>query len=251
MNDKIEQFISLLRSQVNKGTYVYGANGQDLLAMENPLEWIRKKETSAADADRAIHLYEARKKNGVNPIRAFDCSGLMYWAGKQLGVFTYDVSSRNIYALCAGIQADDLQAGDFIFRTDENGIVRHVGMYIGEDKYIDDAGRDIGVREDKFKVEKWKLFGRLPALSGYDPKPDPEPEPSSFVRVKGKKTRSVCIRAGIGRNAKLVHIAHGGDEFPLIRQAADEPQWYNINFNGRTDTWITNGPKYTEVIEHA
>lgn len=249
---KVVDFIDLLMTQVNKGIYVWGANGEDLNAMSNPIQWIRSKETSPSDADRAIHLYETRKKNGVDPLRAFDCSGLMYWAGKQTDVFSKDISSRGIWALCKSIEASELKAGDFIFRTDDKGVVRHVGMYIGNGKYIDDAGRDIGVRMDTFKASKWDLFGRYSKLSDDEPEPKPvppEPEPPVPTMDIVKVVRKCRIRYGNGTKYKTLKIAYKGQEYPLLGQAGVEPYWYLVKWEGGTG-FITSNPKYTEVIEH-
>lgn len=251
---KVVDFIDLLMTQVNKGIYVWGANGEDLNAMSNPLAWIRSKETSTSDADRAIHLYETRKKNGVDPLRAFDCSGLMYWAGKQIDVFSKDISSRGIWALCKSIEASELKAGDFIFRTDDKGVVRHVGMYIGNNQYIDDAGRDIGVRKDKFSASKWDLFGRYSKLSDDEPEPQPvppEPEPpvptTQYVHPKG----NVRVREGNGTNyPQIKPTANKSCYLPLLGRATDAPCWYIVEWQGRTG-YISDNPKYTEVVDRA
>ena len=246
---KVTDFIDLLMTQVNKGIYVWGANGEDLNSMSNPLKWIRDKETSASDADRAIHLYETRKKNGIDPIRAFDCSGLMYWAGKQVGVFSKDISSRGIWALCREVDPDQLQAGDFIFRTGDDGVVRHVGMYIGNNKYIDDAGRDIGVRMDTFKKAKWDLFGRYSKLSDEEPQPvPPEPEPpvlKEYVHPKG----NVRVREGNGTGYPQIRpTATKKNYLPYLGQASEEPNWYMVEWQGRAG-YITSKKQYTEIVE--
>ena len=41
---KRDDFLEAARSQCNKGIYVWGGNGEDLLAMTDPEAWIRKKE---------------------------------------------------------------------------------------------------------------------------------------------------------------------------------------------------------------
>ena len=245
---KVSDFIDLLLTQVNRGLYVWSGNGQDLNEMENPIKWIRDHETSTENADRAIALYEKRKKNGVDPLRAFDCSGLMYWAGKQVGVFSKDISSRGIWALCREVDPSQIQAGDFIFRTGDDGVVRHVGMYIGNGKYIDDAGRDIGVRMDTFKAAKWDLFGRYSKLSDDEPQPVP-PEPpvpvTQYVHPKG----NVRVREGNGTGYKQIKpTATKKNYLPLLGRATDEPQWYIVEWQGRTG-YITDNAKYTEVVE--
>ena len=246
---KAEDFIKLLESQVNKGIYVWGANGEDLNSMSNPYTWIRGKETSTADADRAIHLYDTRKNNGVDPIRAFDCSGLMYWAGKQVGVFPKDITSRGIWALCKDADPNNLKPGDFLFRTGDDGVVRHVGCYIGGGYYIDSAGRDIGVRKDSYKPSKWDLFGHYSLMDDDEPQPVP-PEPpvpvTQYVHPKG----NVRVRECNGTGKQIKPTATKKDYLPLLGRATEEPQWYIVEWQGRTG-YISDKRKYTEVTERA
>ena len=243
MNKKIAMFCELLYSQVDKGIYVWGGNGQDLNAMSNPIQWIRDKETSPENADRAIHLYETRKKNGVNPLRAFDCSGLMYWAGKQVGVFEKDINSKGMYARCKDIPTDSVETGDFLFRIDATGVVCHVGMYVGNNKYIDCMGRDSGVVEGKYNASKWHYAGRLSALSDND---DPEPS-TEYVHPKG----NVRVRTGNGSGYTQIRpTATKKDYLPYLGQAEEYPNWYLVEWQGRTG-YISSKPRYTEVIERA
>ena len=99
-NELRNRFLALLREQVGRGVYVWGGNGELLDTMDDPERWIRRHESNAADANRAIALYRKRRQAGVERIRAFDCSGLIYWALRETGVQKTDVSSRGLYALC-------------------------------------------------------------------------------------------------------------------------------------------------------
>ena len=68
----IQQFISYLGEHIGDA-YVWGARGQCLTDMSDPEKWIRNKETSSTNAERAIRYM---KKAGKRPLYAFDCSGL-------------------------------------------------------------------------------------------------------------------------------------------------------------------------------
>ena len=97
---KIGKFIELAKGQVNKGIYVWGAQGQ-LLATEVTPEWIRKKETSTANANKAIEMYEKRK--GISGARAFDCSGLVCWSLTECGAKDkgFDKTAEGLRQLCS------------------------------------------------------------------------------------------------------------------------------------------------------
>ena len=73
---------------------------------------------------------------GATPETNFDCSGLMQWSYKQVGIeiprVTYD--QVNVGEKIAAV--DDLEAGDMVFFQDSSGDMHHVGMYIGGHKFI-------------------------------------------------------------------------------------------------------------------
>lgn len=66
----------------------------------------------------------------------FDCSGLMQYVAKQLGINLPRVSRDQARAGRA-VDRSDLQPGDVIaFATGGGDAVSHVGMYIGDGKFI-------------------------------------------------------------------------------------------------------------------
>lgn len=169
--NKIERFIELLSTQIDKGIYVWGGNGENISCMENPIDWIRRHETSVDNANRAETLYRNRMSLGVSPILAFDCSGLVYWALKQMGLRKDDISSRGLFALGKEVSRNDIQPGDLCFKwRDKNGNgefdvneIYHVGVFDGK-RVIECRGRDIGVCA--FDIDNsWTKFCRLEALN--------------------------------------------------------------------------------------
>lgn len=44
MINSITEFIDMLSSQVNRGIYVWGGNGENLTAMNDPIAWIERRE---------------------------------------------------------------------------------------------------------------------------------------------------------------------------------------------------------------
>ncbi len=160
--NKRESFLAAARSQIGKGIYVWGGNGEDLLAMASPEKWIRKRETSAANADRAIALFEERKRHGVREIRAFDCSGLVYWSQKEAKVGYSDYTAAGYYKQCDPVE--HLEAGDLVFHHDGQKIV-HVGICDTNGYVIESMGRDDGVVMTKRKdANYWNRSGRLKKL---------------------------------------------------------------------------------------
>ena len=231
----IEEFEKLLEEQVSRGIYVWGGNGENLCEMKDPEAWIRDKETNKENAERAIKLYRKRKAAGVKVIRAFDCSGLIYWALKMLGLIKDDVSSRGLYKLCDPIEEEDLKPGDLVFHDDGKQIV-HVGAWVTCGYQIESMGRDVGVVKSKRKSGYWNKFGRYPKLQE-----DPQPTEQT-VYVKGG---SVRVREGDNVNTKCLGIAHKGDEFALLG-TSEATGWYRIPY-GSGEGYITNNSRYTEL----
>lgn len=230
---KLEQFLELLYSQVDKGLYVWGANGEILDDMAKPREWIKRHESSSTKANQAIKLYDKRINEGEVRIRAFDCSGLVYWALKTLGLQDYDVSSRGLYNLCEKVEKNELRAGDLVFH--HNGIkIVHVGVYVGGE-VIEDKGYQWGVVTTKRAAGYWNRFGRWKSF-----KNEPLPQPT-MVYVKGG---SVNVRDKDNKKGKIVGVAHRGESYPLLGTA--ESGWYKISFNG-TAAYISNRADLTEV----
>lgn len=158
----IQEFIDAALSQVKKGIYVWGGNGENLLCMDNPDAWIRKKETSTANAKRAIACFAERKLRGVDPIRAFDCSGLVYWCNKEAKIGYGDKTANQYWKECDPV--DELAPGDLVFH--HNGLkCTHVGIYVGDGKVVESIGRDEGVviTTEKSRRDKnyWNRKGRL------------------------------------------------------------------------------------------
>ncbi len=162
--NKREAFLAAARSQVGKGIYVWGAKGQNLLDMSDPEKWIKKKETTTENAKRAIVLFNKRKAEGVDPIRAFDCSGLVYWANKEADIGYGIINAAGFYRQC--VDVEKLMPGDLVFH--HNGIkIVHVGIYIGDDTVCESQGRDVGVVETPYasRAKYWNRQGRLKKIA--------------------------------------------------------------------------------------
>lgn len=233
----VNDFLKLLYNQVERGIYVWGGDGENLSDMKNPVTWIERHEESASDAKRAVKLYHKRVESGITDIRAFDCSGLVYWALHSLGLQKDDVNSRGLYSLCEPINKAELKPGDLVFH--HNGVrIVHVGVWANGGYQIECRGRDVGVVCNKRSSGYWNRFGRW---KGFSPDPTPAPTPTKTVYVKGG---SVNVRSGDTTKASIIGVAHRKDTYPLLGYGASG--WYMINFKGAIG-YISNRADLTEL----
>lgn len=71
---------------------------------------------------------------GSSPQQGFDCSGLVYFTHTQVGDYVPRTSRDQLYA-SREVNIEDLQPGDLLFYR-INGKPSHVGIYIGDKKFV-------------------------------------------------------------------------------------------------------------------
>ncbi len=238
----VKEFLNLLYDQVDRGIYVWGGNGELLDTMTDPIAWIERHEEDPKDADRAIALYRRRVEDGVSGIRAFDCSGLVYWALKTLGLQEKDISSRGLYDKCEHLSENELRPGDLVFHHDGTRIV-HVGVWADNGNQIEAKGRDVGVVLNKRRSSYWNRFGRW---KGFEDDPQPEPKTTVYVKGGSVNVRSVDYvpEDKVLKKSTIIGVAHRGDTFPLAGVAPSG--WYQIIYKGALG-YISNREDLTEL----
>lgn len=87
---------------------------------------------------------------GTSPRTGFDCSGLVYYAYKDLVKFRIPRTANEMYHLrdARAVDRGELESGDLVFfRTRGRGTADHVGVYVGGGKFIQSprTGRDIQI----------------------------------------------------------------------------------------------------------
>lgn len=238
--------------EVERGIYVWGAKGQTVstLSDRQRAAFLAQRETAdsthtkAQNIARCETLYQKRRAEGVDPIRAFDCSGFLYWLLHEQGLCSVRRNSRGCYAACAyssdsGMTKGELVPGDLVFRHDGTKIV-HVALYIGDGKVLESGGRDVGVQV-RALCAKDNRFGRLACIGAAGAK---QAETGRVVRVRYGTVR---VRAGNNAESKPLFTARGGQTFPLL--GVDETTgWYRIQLNGDGVGYITSRADLTEVV---
>lgn len=93
---------------------------------------------------------------GIRPGGGFDCSGLVWWAYRQVGVqLPRTAAAQARSTLVERIKAEEHRAGDLVFfaNTYQAG-VSHVGVYTQDNHMVHANSR--GVREDNLGTPYWR-----------------------------------------------------------------------------------------------
>lgn len=160
----LDGFIAYLMEQLdNRSIYVWGAQGQKHPVITEA--WIRRMETSPADAERAIKYWTKRCNEGYKTkLAAFDCSGLgMYYLYNLKRIFPSDMNANGMRSKCESIKKDQVKRGDWVFRVGKNNRAYHIGYVIDNNGTVIEAkGRDDGVTKSKDPImaSYWTHAGR-------------------------------------------------------------------------------------------
>ena len=191
----IEKFKQALN---DKWGYIWGTAGVMWTAARQ--EALNK----TTDADRANSRKYGSKWIGH---MVADCSGLFYWAFKQLGGYMYHGSNTMWDRYCTakgelinGKRDDgqELKPGTAVFTYNKTKKNRgHVGLYIGGGYVIEAMGAQNGVVKSKITLAKWVEWGELKGVdySGTAPEhaPAPEPEPVKKPTIR-KGNRNAYVK---------------------------------------------------------
>jgi cell wall-associated NlpC family hydrolase len=120
-------------------------------------------------AVRAIAQVGKPYRYGGADLDGFDCSGLVYFIHRELGV-TVPRTAAEQYAAAQPVNVQHLEPGDLLFfRTTKGKRVSHVGIYAGSGRFIHapQTGRDIELRDlsDEYYGPRLVGAGRLSAGS--------------------------------------------------------------------------------------
>lgn len=91
-----------------------------------------------------------------NPDVGFDCSGLVQYVLLQSGVKKLPRSSLEMYDNSSPIEVDNLVVGDLLFFRTSNSQINHVGIYVGEGRFIHAPSSGNFVRLDKLEQSYWQ-----------------------------------------------------------------------------------------------
>lgn len=93
---------------------------------------------------------------GTSPSRGFDCSGLVQYSHKSAGINLPRTTGQQ-FATARRISRKYLKAGDLVFfKTSPSRAVSHVGIYLGNYKFIHAPSSGKRVKISSMKEKYWR-----------------------------------------------------------------------------------------------
>ena len=91
---------------------------------------------------------------GTSP-KGFDCSGLVLYSYKQAGVALPHSTDKQRSA-ARRVKLAELRRGDLLFFNQEGKKYGHVGIYVGDGKFVHAPSSGKSVRSDRLDTPYWK-----------------------------------------------------------------------------------------------
>ncbi len=120
------------------------------LSAAHKKKYLHAKETAM---NKLMHqVGKPYRWGGTSPSTGFDCSGLVYYAYKDLMRIKMPRTANEMYHLrdAAPVPRGDLESGDLVFfRITKRGAADHVGVYLGNGRFIQSprTGEDIQISD--------------------------------------------------------------------------------------------------------
>jgi len=92
---------------------------------------------------------------GASPSTGFDCSGLVQFSFRQAGV-AVPRSTQEQRRASARVGVSNLKRGDLLFFDQEGKKNSHVGIYLGEGRFVHAPSSGKQVRTDRLDAPYWK-----------------------------------------------------------------------------------------------
>ncbi len=112
--------------------------------------------------DRALDLIGVRyRRGGDNPQTGFDCSGLVNHVFREAYGMILPRSSRAISKAGSSVAKDELQAGDLVLFHNLRNAVSHIGIYLGDNRFVHSPRPGLAVSVADLRERYWarRYFG--------------------------------------------------------------------------------------------
>lgn len=112
---------------------------------------------NAAPVVFALSLLDRRYQyGGNNPEQGFDCSGFMKYVFKQSAGLDLPRTAAEQAGRGKALTMTDLQPGDAVFFNTLGRAYSHVGLYLGDGKFIHAPRSGAAIRVEKINLAYWQ-----------------------------------------------------------------------------------------------
>lgn len=109
-----------------------------------------KPENTDLEYEKALSIVNYAQKfigtpyvwGGTNLSIGVDCSGLVYSSYKAYGI-TLNRTSKSMFTQGTAVNKDNLKTGDLVFFNTSGSGISHVGMYVGNNNFIEAANSGV------------------------------------------------------------------------------------------------------------
>lgn len=133
-------------------------------------------------ADLAMHamsVIDAEYRYGGNtPGTGIDCSGLVRYVYKKAWGVELPRTAASISEVSERIETDELRPGDLVFYNTQKRPFSHVGIYLGDNKFVHAPSKGNRVRVDNMDGSYWQV-----RFNGARRVADPEKEKLEVDRI--------------------------------------------------------------------
>ncbi len=131
----------------------------------------QRGEPRLQDSDAGVAIARAAESELGAPYRyggtgpdAFDCSGLVYFVHRRMGLEVPRTAAQQ-FAAATPVKQKDLRPGDLVFFRLAGRKVSHVGIYTGDDRFVHapQSGGEVRVAslEEEYFRRRYAGAGRL------------------------------------------------------------------------------------------
>ena len=116
------------------------------------------KATDAASSvalQALAHLGTPYRSGGLSPRSGFDCSGLVAYVYREGAGLALPRNTLDLSQLGVAIEPDALRPGDLVFYNTQRREYSHVGIYLGEDRFIHAPSSGGEVRVENLRADYW------------------------------------------------------------------------------------------------
>jgi cell wall-associated NlpC family hydrolase len=115
---------------------------------------------TSASADFALqalsHLGVPYRFGGNDPKGGFDCSGLVKFVARSVLGIDLPRTSDAMARVGAAVARDALEVGDLVFFNTRGGANSHVGIYVGDGRFVHAPSRRGQVRVEEVDSAYWR-----------------------------------------------------------------------------------------------